>query len=343
MSLATPVSDTIPLADTPPSLSKRARQFLRSTRFPVVQLVVLIALVVWASLQLEGFATLPSIRATILIACLLALASLGQTLVILIGGIDMAVPGYIAVGAVCSVVLPTHHGWPLWAVALLVIAITGIAGAASGAICHFFRVQSLVVTLVMSSVLIGGVLIATQSNIMGAPPAVLTGLTSTVGTTFGLPIPPVVSITIVALIAVSLFLARSAPGRKLYATGANPIAAQGIQIRTGAVWTGTFAAAGALTGLAGMLIAGFASGATLAIGDPYFFSGLAAVLVGGTALGTAQGDYLRTVIGALTLTVLTTLLVGLGLGDGDRRILFGIVIVAVVLVYGRDRRLRDRL
>ena len=81
----------------------------------------------------------------------------------------------------------------------------------------------------------------------------------------------------------------------------------------------------------------------LVIGDPYFFSGLAAVLVGGTALGTAQGDYLRTVIGALTLTVLTTLLVGLGLGDGDRRILFGIVIVAVVLVYGRDRRLRDRL
>jgi ribose transport system permease protein len=106
---------------------------------------------------------------------------------------------------------------------------------------------------------------------------------------------------------------------------------------------GVFAFGGAFTGLVGILIAGFSSGANVAIGDPYFYSGLAAVLVGGTALGAAQGDFLRTVLGALTLTGLTTILSGMGLGEGDTRILYGVAIILVVLAYGRGRRLRDRL
>jgi ribose transport system permease protein len=106
---------------------------------------------------------------------------------------------------------------------------------------------------------------------------------------------------------------------------------------------GVFAFGGAFTGLVGILIAGFSSGANVTTGDPYFYSGLAAVLVGGTALGAAQGNFFRTVLGALTLTGLTTILSGLGLGEGDTRILYGVAIILVVLAYGRDRRPRDRL
>jgi ribose transport system permease protein len=142
---------------------------------------------------------------------------------------------------------------------------------------------------------------------------------------------------------VSLVLARTPVGRRLYATGANPRAASGLLIRTGRVRTGVFAVAAVFAGLAGPLVAGFASGATPTVGDPYLYSGLAAVLVGGTALGSARGDFLRTVLGALILTELTTILSGLGFREGDTRILFGIAIVLVVVAYGRQRRLRDRL
>lgn len=314
-----------------------------SRRFPLVQVIVLLGVFVWGAVQVPGFASTSSTRAMLVIASLLALASLGQTFVILIGGLDLAVPGYITLGAVAATELAGSHGWPLAAVMVTVAALCALAGGLCGAICHYLRVQSLVVTLGMSSVLIGGVIVTTKANILGSPPQRLVTWTAVQGSTFGIPVPPVVCLVVVVLIATWLFLARTPAGRKLYATGANPRAAQGILIRTGAVWIGTFACGAALTGLAGMLIAGFSGGATVSTGDPYFYSGLAAVLVGGTALGSAHGDFLRTVLGALILTELTTILSGLGLSAGDTQILFGVAIILVVLAYGRDRRLRDRL
>lgn len=336
-------SVTAELPGTRPLESWRGRLRGASRHFPLVQVVVLLGVFLWGAVQVPGFDSASSVRVMLVIASLLALASLGQTFVILIGGLDLAVPGYITLGAVAATELGGNHRWPLAAVMVTVAALCAIAGGLCGAICHYLRVQSLVVTLGMSSVLIGSVIVVTHANILGTPPQVLATWTAVQGTTFGISVPPVVCLLVVVIIVSWLFLARMPAGRKLYATGSNPRAAQGILIRTGAVWIGTFACSAALTGLVGMLIAGFSSGATVSTGDPYFYSGLAAVLVGGTALGSAQGDFLRTVLGALTLTALTTILSGLGFGVGDTQILFGVAIILVVLAYGRDRRLRDRL
>lgn len=331
-----------------PAAEPRARQWaghLRtaSRRYPLAQLAVLLAVFVWGAVQIDGFATGPSVRAMLVIGSLLALASLGQTLVILVGGLDLAVPGYITVGAVAAAELGGTKAWPLWTVALAVVAVCALAGGLCGAVCHYLRVQSLVVTLGMSSVLIGGVIVATKASILGVPPASLGEWTFVMGETFGVPVPPVVCLTAGVVVASWLFLSRTPAGRRLYATGANPRAAEGILIPTGRVRIATFGFAAAFTGLAGMLIAGYSSGAAVTTGDPYFYAGLAAVLVGGTALGSARGDFLRTVLGALTLTALITILSGIGFQEGDTRILFGVAIIVVVLIYGRDPRLRDRL
>ncbi|PWU55486.1 ABC transporter permease [Micromonospora globispora] len=312
-------------------------------RFPVAQLAVVLGVFVWGSVQIDGFSSGPSVRAMLVIASLLALASLGQTLVILVGGLDLAVPGYITVGAVATAELAGTKGWPLWAVAVSVVGVCAFAGGVCGAICHYLRVQSLVVTLGMSSVLIGGVIVATKASNLGVPPQDISKWTFVMGETLDVPVPPVVCLAVGVVVGSWLFLAHTPAGRRLYATGANPRAAEGILIRTGRVWITTFAFGAAATGLAGMLIASYSSGASVTIGDPYFYSGLAAVLVGGTALGSARGDFLRTVLGALILTALTTILSGMGLGEGDSRILFGLAIIVVVLAYGRDRRLRDRI
>jgi ribose transport system permease protein len=94
--------------------------------------------------------------------------------------------------------------------------------------------------------------------------------------------------------------------------------------------------------MVGVLLAGFA-GADQTLGDPYLFSGLTAVIVGGTTFMGARGDYTHTVIGALILTVLTTILVGKGYDQADQQIIFGLLILLVVASYGRERRLRDRV
>ncbi|GAA3063093.1 hypothetical protein GCM10010464_29280 [Pseudonocardia yunnanensis] len=79
------------------------------------------------------------------------------------------------------------------------------------------------------------------------------------------------------------------------------------------------------------------------IGDQYLFLTIAAVIVGGTSLVGAIGGYWRTVVGSLILIVLTTILVGHSFGASTQQLLLGVVILAVVGTYGRDRPLRDRL
>ena len=94
--------------------------------------------------------------------------------------------------------------------------------------------------------------------------------------------------------------------------------------------------------IVGILLTGFTGTGEAGVGDPYLFT-IAAVLVGGTSLVGARGDYWRTVLGALILTVMTTLLVGHGAGEALQEILFGVLILFFVGVYGRDQRVRDRV
>ncbi len=105
---------------------------------------------------------------------------------------------------------------------------------------------------------------------------------------------------------------------------------------------GIFCASAVLSGIVGVLLAGFA-GADPTLGDPYLFQGLTAVIVGGTAFMGSRGDYTHTVIGALILTELTTIMVGRGSDAADQQIIFGVLILVVVAGYGRERRLRDRV
>lgn len=309
---------------------------------PALQVLVLVLLVGWLlAIQPAFFAPRP-ITAILVIASLLAVAALGQTLVVLLGGLDLSAPGYILFGAFVASNVAGAAGVPLlWSV-LLVVGFCGIVGALIGWICHRYRVQPLVVTLGAGAALAGMTLLLADGNYSSAPPEELRRIASLTGTTFGLPIPPIIPIVLVVTVLAWVFLNRTGAGRKLYATGINPRAADLTGVRTSVVWTAVFAASGICAGLAGMLIAAFGSGWSQTVGDPYLFSGLAAVLVGGTTFGSIRGSFTRTVLGALILTVLSTIIVGSGMTEAQSRIIYGLIILAVVFVYGRERHVRDR-
>jgi ribose transport system permease protein len=139
-----------------------------------------------------------------------------------------------------------------------------------------------------------------------------------------------------------VFLHRTAAGRRLMATGANQRAAEFSLIRTRRVWTAAFAFSAIASVIVGVLLAGYAGSVDSSLGNPYLFQSVAAVVVGGTVFG-GPGDYSRTVIGALFLTVLTTVLVGHGASAADKQILYGAVVLIAVTIYGRDRRIQDRI
>lgn len=325
----------------PPSPMMRAKRLLVET--PLIQVIILAVLIIVLVSLVPAFLERPIAAVSVLtLATLLALAAMGQTLVVIIGGLDLAIPGYITFGAMIAGNATSRLGWPVWLAFLVVIAVCGGIGALVGWFCNRFRTEPLVMTLGVGVALTGGAMFLADGDYSGQPPQELRALAQLSGTTFGIPIPPVVFIVLILGILLWLFLSKTPAGRKIYATGVNPRAAGLTRVRTPLIWTSVFGISGVFAGIAGIFLTAFGSGWSASIGDPYLFSGLAAVFVGGTTFGSIRGGFTRTALGALILTVLSTIIMSQGLNEAQTRIVYGAIILGMVAIYGRERRVRDR-
>jgi ribose transport system permease protein len=312
-------------------------------RFPVVQVLVIVVLFAYGAISLDSFVTETNIDIMLVLAAILAIAAVGQTLVFILGGIDLSIPGFIYAGSVMAVELsgPGGKGIPLLVTVLIAVIAFGTLGGITGYLCHRFRIQPLIVSLGMGAVALGFSQVATGGQAPGEAPEALQKLAIPSGTTFGfISEAPVVIILLVVAIVVGYLLHRSIAGRQLFATGDNPRGADLAHVPTAKVRVATFAISGVAAAMAGFLLAG---GADVNVGQPFLFQGLAAVVVGGTTIFGARGDYTHTVLGALLLTLLSQILVGHGADQADQQVLFGLLILAVVAAYGRDARLKDRI
>jgi ribose transport system permease protein len=319
-----------------PALRTRARGL------PLVQVACLIALWWYAYTTIPGISTRPSIYALLILAGFLGLAAVGQTLVVLMGGIDMSIPGLILVGAVMTCMLGGGRGWSLAVVVVATLLAGAAIGAVSGALSLNGRAQPLIVTLAVGTIATGFMLVWLDGNQPPPAPAELATWSAPISTTFGLPIPPLVLLWLVIAVVVTIALQRTVVGRRVYLAGANPRAAGLTLVPTSLLWVAAFAVSGACAAGVGVLLAGFAGTADQNIGQPYLFQSLTAVIVGGTAFG-ARGGYMRTVLGAITLVLLSTILLGKGYTFADQQIVYGLLILLAVGAYGRDRRLADRI
>jgi ribose transport system permease protein len=311
-------------------------------QFPVFQVAALLVVFLYGAISLPGLATWTSIRSILVLSALVGLASGGQTLLILIGGFDLGVSGFIVAGALAVTALTGVYHISFGIALLLAVVGSGILGGIAGYLCHRFAINPLVVTLAMGTLAVGLVAVQTGGLVDSNAPQWLDTFAEPVSKTFGLSIPPTIVIWAAVLVVFAILLHRTRLGRSLFATGANSRAADYSLISTRRVWTITFAFSAIASALVGVIIAGFAGSVDSALGDPYLFQSVVAVIVGGTVFG-GPGDYTRTCIGALFLTVLTTVLVGHGASPADEEIIYGLIILAAIAVYGRQRRLRDRM
>jgi len=311
-------------------------------RFPIAQVVALVIVFVYGVITLPGLAAWVSVRSILVLAALVGLASCGQTLLILIGGFDLGVSGFIVAGALTVTALRTDYNLPFGVALLLAVVGSGVLGGIAGYVCHRFAINPLVVTLAMGTLAVGIVAVLNGGLVNGNAPQWLSTLAEPSTNTFGLSIPPTIVIWVIVLIVFAVLLYRTRLGRSLFATGANSRAADYSLVSTRRVWTATFAFSAITSALVGLLIGGFSGSIDSALGDPYLFQSVVSVIVGGTVFG-GPGDYTRTCVGALFLTVLTTVLIGHGASPAVEEIVYGVIILAAIAVYGRQRRLRDRL
>jgi len=311
-------------------------------RFPLLQVLVLAALVIYVGKSDSDFSWNDLLAPILLQASFLGIAAAGQTLVILLGGLDFSIAAYLVAGNLLVTHLSGLEHWNFALVALIVLAICLAGGAFSGWVCHRFGLEPLVVTLGMSSVVVGAVVGSDTKLLNGAGPGWLQDFTEQSSRTFGLPVPPIVTFWILLAVLITVILALTPAGRRLYLAGSGPRAAEIAGVRTARVWASAYAASAVLAGLAGVMLAGFSTGGDTNVGNNYLFPGLAAVIVGGTMMG-GRGDYLRTCLGALIVTTLNFVIAVLNVGSASAQIVFGALVLLTVALYGRERRLRDRI
>ena len=307
---------------------------------PVATLLLALVVHLVGMLLIKGFGTTFGIRAMMVLAALLAIASIGQTLVILLGGIDLSIPFVIGFANVAAAQL-YGQGVPFAIVLPGVILAAMLVGALNGALSSILAIHPLIVTLGTGTTLQGAVQLWTKGFPTGGAPAWVQKFVSIGGTIGPFPFPWLIPFTALLAVAVVLLLSRTVYGRRLYALGSNRRAARLALVDPVRMWTVTFALSAGFAALAGILLLGFSGSAYAAVGAPYLFQTIAAVVIGGTALVGGRGGYLGTLAGSLFLIELTTVLVGLGLQPPLVQATLGVLIIALVAVYGREARVRD--
>jgi ribose transport system permease protein len=293
---------------------------------------LLAALIAVLELSRPGIVSADWVGVTIRAAVPLAILAACQTLTMLTGGIDLSVGVVASMAAFLVASLTTGQGALVAiVVALLAAALTGLF---NGIGVGVFKVHPLIMTLGMSLVVLG--LMAVYQLAMVQSGVVIPDVLQWLGseTTLGfLPNNLLLFVPITALIV--LGLRRSGFGRLLFAVGDNPIAARLAGARVWQVLVGLYVLSGLLAALAGFLTAGLAKTASVTLVEQSVLPSVAAAVIGGTSIMGGRGGYSGTIVGALILTVLTTLLTVLGMPEAARQILFGVIIVGVAAAYTR--------
>jgi ribose transport system permease protein len=262
---------------------------------------------------------------------ILAIAALGQMLVIMHAGIDLSTPGVISFGGnlIVGVSLGQDHRLALGILACLGLG-AGV-GLVNGILVGIVRLNPLIVTLAVGQIVLAWSLRYSRENTnsLQVPPALTSwaaekplGISSVFWMGAGI------------TLAVALLLRYTAPGRRFQAVGANPRAAwmAGLHVRAHVVFA--YTAAGILYGMAAILLAGIRINIDPAFGAGYLLAPIAAVVIAGASLSGGLASATSTWVAALALTLLTQMLLILGLSTALQFIVFGAAIIVGMLISG---------
>ena len=264
------------------------------------------------------------------IAAFLGLFGLCQTIVMTAGGqgLDLSVGAVATLGGVVgTAVLGMTDG--LTPLAMLCGAAAGLlAGLCNGVAVALMGIPPLVATLAVASVIDGGLIlgVSTLHPANAASPALvsLSGLTSA-------GIPNIVLLWVVVA-ALAFWFLRSGWGRRLGATGANPVTAFLSGTNTTRVRLVAYTLSGGLAGFTGILLTGYVSQAFLGLGNPYILTSVVVAAIGGVALEGGRAPYGGVICAAVILTVLISLLTALQMAEAGRQIVLGLTLLAFLLV-----------
>jgi ribose transport system permease protein len=270
----------------------------------------------------------------------LGVIAAGQTLVIISGGegIDLSLGAVVTISAIVTYVLVNGRDSMVIVGLLAAVMVGTLIGLLNGVGIAFLRISPLVMTLGMSGVITGLILVVQHGNFNGAVSPIMTRI---IARPLFLGIPGAIIIWIIFAFCIWVVMERTNFGKQLFAIGTNRTTARlsGVNV-TGMVLL-TYSLAGLLAGLGGFLVVGNTGVVFIKLGNPYLFPSIAAVAVGGTLLSGGKGSYLGTMAGAIVLTLITSLLTTMQMPDSVRQMVLGATLLILVSIYGRQRGFRQ--
>ncbi|MDE1157135.1 MAG: ABC transporter permease [Neorhizobium sp.] len=298
-----------------------------------------VALLLIGEILSPGFAQGTQIVRLLTVAAILGIVAAGQNIVILGGreGIDLSVGSLISLGAVLAgnMMNGQNSGIPL--AVIVAGGIPFLIGLINGIGITFVRIPPLVMTLGMTAVIQGGLVVYSQGVPSGAAAPLLSGFINQ-PLVFGI---PGILFVWVAIAAIMLFvLRRTSFGFAIYAIGSNERAATLVGLPVQLIRTLIYGFSGLFAGLAGVCVIGYTGTSFISVGDQYVLPSVIAVVIGGTSLAGGAGGYLGTMAGAVALTILQSVLITLNLDVWARQVIFGLTLLALMLLYGRQKKLR---
>ncbi|AYY15164.1 ABC transporter permease [Actinobacteria bacterium YIM 96077] len=291
-------------------------------------LLVMLLVIAYFSYRSARFATLDNVQSILVAAAPFALIALGQTLVILTGGIDLSVGSVIAVAAMTSASVAMANPGQVWLTVLSAMAVGALAGSINGLLVSRLDVPPFIATLGMLTAG-SGVAYAIGG---GAP---INGLPSEFGDIantriFGLQIP--VILMIVGILGLGVMMRNTSYGMRVYAVGGNRSAAEIAGVDTRNILFSVYAISGLLAGLSGVMLASRVISGPPSLGVGYELDAIAAVVIGGASLMGGRGSIWGTALGLFLIQTLNNGLDLLLVPAYWQDVIKGALIVAAVAV-----------
>lgn len=261
-------------------------------------------------------------------AVVLAVAGLGQMLVVQQAGIDLSVPGAISLAVVIITHIPYGDSSQLGFAVLLCITAAVIAGLVNGVLVGVLGLNAVITTLGTNALLFGAIIV-----VSGGVPRTTTALLAGIMTGDVLGVPNTAFLLGITVLGVVLVLKKTPVGRRFEGVGASPPAARamGIPVRTYKV--GAYVSAQLLYAFAGIILGGVVAQPTAYLGNNYLLPSVAVVVLAGTSLRGGRGFPVATVVAAIFLTQLEQFSLALGVPYAARTLMQALALVIGVAIY----------
>ena len=298
--------------------------------FAVVGLFVLSGLISPAMFQVS------QVLNVLQVAAFLGVLATGQTLALLIGGIDLSQAGMVTLVNIVSTSIMLGADANIAEAVLISLSVAALIGLVNGLVVVVLKVTPLIATLAMNSILFGAALVYTG----GAPHGEAAPSFEWIGAGNVFSVPVSMIFWLVIALAVAWVTRKTVYGRWLYATGANATAARLMGVPVPLVTISAYVASALLAGIGGLLFTAYIGAPSLGIGNQFLLTSIAAVVVGGTALTGGIGSVVATIGGTIFITELNSFTNVIRVTTGTQMVLQGAIIALSVVLYRSISRTR---